>query len=153
MLEQFHELPKCSIEIINIIKINGFEPSSSYFSIEFEAKHMLEREDIRRTLLNEDFNFTPRNTKELVTWQFTCDNQFIKQRWVSALTHLKEYHKNEQLNIQKYFESINNPSHSNEEIKSSNGSFSSRGSLKISPWRESVASRKSYTVDSNKYGF
>ena len=55
--------------------------------------------------------------------------------------------------MQKYFDSINNPPHSNEEIKSSNGSFSSRGSLKISPWRESVASRKSYTVDSNKYGF
>jgi hypothetical protein len=33
VLEQFHELPKCSIDITNIIKINGLEPSSSYFSI------------------------------------------------------------------------------------------------------------------------
>jgi hypothetical protein len=41
-----------------------------------------------------------------VTWQFTCDNQFIKQRWVSALLHLKDYYKSEQLNIQKYFDTI-----------------------------------------------
>jgi hypothetical protein len=108
---------------------------------------MLEREDIRRTLVNEDFNFTPRNTQELVTWQFTCDNQFIKQRWVSALLHLKDYYKNEQLNIQKYFDTIGH-----EEPKSSNGSISSRSSLKVSPWRESVASRKSYTLDNSKYG-
>ena len=103
--------------------------------------------DIRRTLVNEDFNFTPRNTREVVTWQFTCDNQFIKQLWVSALLHLKDYYKNEQISIQKYFDNIGH-----EEPKSSNGWISSRSSLKVSPWRESVASRKSYTLDNSKYG-
>lgn len=150
VLDQFHELPKCSIEILKINRINGFEPSSSYFSIEFEAKHMLEREDIRKTLVNEDYNFTPKNTKELVTWQFTCDNQFIKQKWVTALLTLKDYFKNEQANIQKYFESINNPP-PNEEVKSSNGSFSSRSSLKVSPWMENPANRGSF--GKSKYGF
>jgi hypothetical protein len=53
---------------------------------------MMEREDIRKTLVNQDFNFTPKNTKELVTWQFTCDNQILKQRWVTALTTLKEHY-------------------------------------------------------------
>ena len=67
MLEHFHELPKCSIEIMNIIRIEGFEESSAYFSIEFEGKHMLEREEIRRTLVNEEFNFTPKNSSEVIT--------------------------------------------------------------------------------------
>lgn len=49
-LENYHELPKCSIEILNIKKINGFEANSHYFSIEFEARHMMEREDIRKTM-------------------------------------------------------------------------------------------------------
>ena len=149
MLDQFHELPKCSIEIVKISRVNGFEPSSSYFSIEFEAKHMLEREDIRKTLVNEDYNFTPKNTKELVTWQFTCDNQFIKQKWVSALLNLKDYFRNEQANIQKYFDSIHNPP--SEEQKSSNGSFSSRSSLKVSPWMDNTATRGSF--GKSKYGF
>lgn len=41
ILENFHELPKCSISVLNIKKIKGFEPSSSYFSIEFAAKDMM----------------------------------------------------------------------------------------------------------------
>jgi len=40
----------------------------------------------------EEFNFAPKNTKEIITWQFTCDNQFIKQRWVAALEALQVYY-------------------------------------------------------------
>lgn len=43
--------------------------------------------------MNADYNFAPRETAEEVTWQFTCDNQFIKKRWVSALKSLKDYYK------------------------------------------------------------
>jgi len=45
----------------------------------------MESEDIRKTLTNQDFNFAPKNIPETITWKFTCDNQFMKQRWVSAL--------------------------------------------------------------------
>lgn len=83
-----------------------------------------------------------------MTWQFTCDNQFIKQRWVSALTNLKEHFTKEQANMQKYFENINHLS-ADEPKSSSYGSLSSRSSVKI-PWRESIVSRKSYNLDTNK---
>ena len=53
----------------------------------------MEKEDIRNSSMNNDYNFTPRDTSEEVTWQFTCDNQFIKKRWVSALKSLKDYYK------------------------------------------------------------
>ena len=92
ILDSLEELPKCSIEIANIKQIKGYENNSSYFSIEFDAKHMMEREDIRKTKTLEEFNFAPKNTKEVITWQFTCDNQFIKQRWVSALTTLNAHY-------------------------------------------------------------
>lgn len=70
---------------MNIKQIKGYESNSSYFSIEFDAKNMLEREDIRKTMTLEEYNFSPKNVKENIVWQFTCDNQFIKQRWVAAL--------------------------------------------------------------------
>ena len=88
-----HQLPKCSIDILNIKNINEFDLNSPYFSIEFLAKHLMEKEDIRNSSMNNDYNFTPRDTSEEVTWQFTCDNQFIKKRWVSALKSLKDYYK------------------------------------------------------------
>lgn len=88
-----HWLPKCSIDIVNIKNINEFDLNSAFFSIEFEAKHLMEKEDIRNSTMNMDYNFAPRDTSDEVTWQFTCDNQFVKKRWVSALKSLKNYYK------------------------------------------------------------
>lgn len=136
--------------MLKIKKIKGFEPSSSYFSIEFAAKDMMEREDIRKTLANEEYNFAPKSSSEEVTWQFTCDNQFIKQRWVSALNSLKDYYRNEEANMQKYFDNLP-ASPPAEDHKSSNGS-SSRSSIKI-PWRESMIHRKSYNHEGKGFEF
>ena len=46
---------------------------------------MMEREDIRKTLVNQDYNFTPKNSVELVTWQFTCDFSLLSK---DGLAHL-----------------------------------------------------------------
>lgn len=43
----------------------------------------------------------------MITWQFTCDNQFVKQKWVNALETLHAYYSKEKINIQKFFENIN----------------------------------------------
>ena len=56
--------------------------------------------------MNIDYNFTPKNTHEEVAWQFTCDNQFIKKRWISALKSLKEYYKEEDIKIRKFMQSM-----------------------------------------------
>jgi hypothetical protein len=68
---------------------------------------MLEREDIRRTMTLEEYNFSPKNTKENILWQFTCDNQFIKQRWVSALQLLFTHYTKEKKDIEKFFNEHN----------------------------------------------
>ena len=59
-LEVAHQLPKCSIDIVNIKNINEFDLNSPFFSIEFNTKHMMEKEDIRNSAMNMDYNFTPR---------------------------------------------------------------------------------------------
>ena len=48
--------------------------------------------------------------------------------------------------------SINQQTPTPEDPKSSNGSFSSRSSVRI-PWRESAVARKSYGFETAKYGF
>ncbi len=68
----------------------------------------MERDDIRKTMTLEEFNFAPRNTSETITWQFTCDNQFIKQRWVLALDTLKTHYVKENANMQSFFDNITN---------------------------------------------
>ena len=82
-------MPKCSIDIVNIKKIEEFDLNSPFFSIEFDAKNLMEKEDIRNSAMNIEYNFTPKDSSEEITWQFTCDNQYIKKRWVTALTSLK----------------------------------------------------------------
>ena len=66
----------------------------------------MEKQDIRNSAMNADYNFTPRDTNEEVTWQFTCDNQFIKKRWVSALKSLKDYYKEEEIKLQKWAQNL-----------------------------------------------
>lgn len=39
----------------------------------------------------------------MITWQFTCDNQFIKKKWVNALETLHNFYGKEKINIQKFF--------------------------------------------------
>ena len=51
----------------------------------------------------EEYNFSPKNSKENIVWQFTCDNQFIKQRWVAALEGLRDYYVKEKKDIEKFF--------------------------------------------------
>ena len=39
-------------------------------------------------------------------WAFECDNQYIKQRWLSILVQLIGHFQHEEAAIQKYFESL-----------------------------------------------
>ena len=63
-LEFFHELPKSSVDVINIRKILTPSQSALGFTIVFSSAHMLEREDIRQSLTNENYAFTPKGEKE-----------------------------------------------------------------------------------------
>jgi hypothetical protein len=40
-------------------------------------------------------------------WQFTCDNQFIKQKWVNALEGLRATFTKEKKDIEKFFNDHN----------------------------------------------
>lgn len=51
----------------------------------------------------EEYNFSPKHTTENIVWQFTCDNQFIKQRWVAALEGLHKHYLKEKKDIEKFF--------------------------------------------------
>lgn len=92
---------------------------------------MMEREDIRKTMTLEEFNFAPKNKKETITWQFTCDNQMVKQKWVHTLETLHTHYGKEKVNIQKFFDNINRK----EEEKEQMPQMAIRSSLKV-PWRE-----------------
>lgn len=106
----------------------------------------MEKQDIRNSAMNNQYNFTPKDSQEEITWQFTCDNQFVKKRWVSALKSLKEYYQEEDIKLQKWAQNIEKNSHPQEDHKSS--SYSSRSSIKMPlPWRQSNFSRKSYNID------
>jgi hypothetical protein len=105
-LEYFHELPKGSVALLNLKRIKSHDQYSCDFSIYFDAMFMMEREDIRKTLTNLGYEFTPRETKEKVVWQFTCDNHFIKQKWVTLLQLLVEHYVLEDRKIHNYFENI-----------------------------------------------
>jgi hypothetical protein len=76
----------------------------------------------------EEYNFSPKNSKERIVWQFTCDNQFVKQRWVAALEGLRDYYNKEKKDIEKFF---NEHKDTNSEMKSS----SSGGRNSQVPWR------------------
>ncbi len=109
---------------------------------------MMQKDDIRNSAMKEDYNFAARDTKEEVTWQFTCDNQFIKQRWVTALSNLKEHYKQENVEMQKFMQNMDSNSHPHEQLKSGASSFSSRSSIRMPlPWRDSGISRRSYNPD------
>ena len=50
---------------------------------------MLEREDIRKTLTNLNYVFVPNTIKsEEVLWRFTCDTQYVKEKWLEVLSFL-----------------------------------------------------------------
>lgn len=65
----------------------------------------------------------------MITWQFTCDNQFIKKKWVNALETLHSFYGKEKINIQKFFENINKKE--DEKV----GGNAMRSSLMV-PWRD-----------------
>lgn len=133
-MEYFHELPKGSVALLNIKRIKSHDQYSCDFSIYFDGMFMMEREDIRKTLTNPGYEFSPRETKEEVVWQFTCDNHFIKQKWVALLQLLVEHYVLEDRKINNYFENI-------DLSNSEDGGL--RGTAKT-PWRESAVERKSY---------
>ncbi len=79
ILEYFHELPKNSIDVINIKRITSPSTTSCEFSIFFDSKNLLEREDIRKTLTNLNYIFVPNISKsEEISWRFTCESQSVK---------------------------------------------------------------------------
>ena len=95
-MEYFHELPKGSIDIIRIKRINTFDSNSSEFTIYFDAMFVMQREDIHKSTTNIDFIFTPKDIKGETNWHFICENTFIKQKWISTLLFLTKYYINEE---------------------------------------------------------
>lgn len=66
----------------------------------------MEREDIRKTVTSEGYVFTPKETKEEAVWRFTCDNHFIKEKWIASILALIKHYQAEQQRINLYFSSL-----------------------------------------------
>lgn len=137
-----HQLPKHSIELINVKKIKPFESSSCTFQITFDQIYLMEREDIRKTLI-EHLNFVPKTKGDQISWRFTCDNNVLKQKWVSYLAQLRDYFIREKEKIDNYFFEIN---HKQENLSLSCHSLSSNKLGAKTPWRESTVLRKQYSA-------
>lgn len=99
---------------------------------------LMQREDIRKTLCQKK-EFIPRSKGEEISWRFTCDNNAIKQKWVSYLAQLRDYFLKEKNQIEKYFNQIDNKQ---ETLSKSSCSSSKSGKT---PWRESTVLRKQYS--------
>lgn len=97
----------------------------------------MEREDIRKTLI-EHLNFVPKSKGDEVSWRFTCDNNAIKQKWVTFLSQLREHFRREKEEINNYFQDLNQTQQSSSSLLSSKNSKT--------PWRDSTLLRKNYSV-------
>ena len=140
MLDYFHELPKSSLEIIKIKKIVTPSKNSPTFEIFFDNRNLMDREDIRKTLTSESYSFQPKSSKDESTWRFTCDNHYIKEKWMGTLVALMEHYHEEERNIKKYFEGIE----SDQELRMS---YLTKNANSKNPWRESTMDRKQCSID------
>jgi hypothetical protein len=100
----------------------------------------MEREDIRKTLTNESYAFIPKSDKDRdeTAWKFTCDNHYIKDKWIAILVKLMEHYHAEEKTIAEYFQSNSAPSNSRASCKPNSKT----------PWRESTVDRKQYDTKS-----
>jgi hypothetical protein len=105
VLDYFHELPKNSLEVTKIKKLVTPSKTSPVLEIYFDSRHLMEREDIRKTLTNESYAFVPKNDKDRdeTLWRFTCDNHFIKEKWITILVQLMAHYHAEEKSIAEYF--------------------------------------------------
>jgi hypothetical protein len=54
----------------------------------------MEREDIRKTLTYENYAFQPKKDKDESVWKFSCDNHYIKEKWICILVKLMSHFHN-----------------------------------------------------------
>ena len=64
----------------------------------------------------------PKNDKDRdeTVWRLTCDNHYIKDKWIAILVKLMEHYHAEEKAINEYFQSENIPSNVRMSVKPNN---------------------------------
>ncbi len=89
---------------------------------------MIEREDIRKSISDQNFKYTKKNTQELEEWKFTYAKVLNCRLWYTALLKLKAYFSKQEDKIEEFFNNFD-PVKRNSHMPTMNKDPSS-GSLK-----------------------
>lgn len=89
---------------------------------------MIEREDIRKSISDQNFKYTKKNTQQLEEWKFTYAKVLNCRLWYTALLKLKAYFSKQEDKIEEFFNNFD-PVKRNSHMPTMNKDPSS-GSLK-----------------------
>lgn len=77
--------------------------NSTNLIIKFYEKDMIEREDIRKSISDQNYRFTKKIGQELQQWKFTYAKVLNCRLWYTALLKLKAYFSKQDDKIQMFF--------------------------------------------------